>query len=366
MKKLLLFALTAAIAAGCCGRRGSTEESPETLLLKDFAPVSVFNIEQTKVDKAKFPVIDAHSHDYAADKAEIAAWVEAMDAAGVEVTHLLSCNWLGQPLDSMMVKYTDYPDRFRFWCSFDYTGFDQPDWEERALASLQKYYDLGVVGVGEMGDKGFGDLYGHPTPGEGIHLDDPRLKPLLERCGQLGMPINIHIAEPIWMYEPADASNDGMMNGAEWHVDTTAHDCLGYERLIRTFERAVAANPGTNFIACHYLNMTHDLPRLAQMLDKYPNMYVDLAARIPESATIPRAMRKFIVKYADRILFGTDVGMRVSMYRNQYRILETEDEHIYFPDFNNYGYIWAYSGFHLPDDVLEKIYRGNALKLFRK
>jgi predicted TIM-barrel fold metal-dependent hydrolase len=369
MRKVLIIIAITVTVAGCCSRQENGTESaisPEGLLLKDYAPVSVFNIQETNVEKAKFPVIDSHSHDFATNKADVVAWVEAMDAAGVEATNIMSCNWIGQPLDSIIEKYADYPDRFRFWCSFDYTDFDKPDWEERALASLQRYHDMGIVGVGEMGDKGLGDLYGYPVEGRGVHLDNPHLKVLLEKCGELGMPINIHIADPIWMYEPADASNDGLMNGYTWQIDTFAPECLDYDGLMRSFENAVAANPGTTFIACHYLNMTHDLPRLALLLDKYPNMYVDLAARIPETATIPRAMRKFMINYADRILFGTDVGMQVAMYRNQYRILETDDEHIYFPDYNNYGYHWSYSGFYLPDDVLEKIYRGNAVKLFGK
>ncbi len=340
-----MFAMVTIAAASCCGPRQSAKEGdPDNLLLKDFSPVSIYNIGETLVEKARFGVIDAHTHDYAADRNEVEAWVGAMDASGVEVSHVMSCNWLGQPLDSMLHKYAEWPDRFRFWCSFDYTGFDLPDWEERALASLQRYFEMGIVGVGEMGDKGLGDMYGHPVPGRDIHIDNPRLRPLLAKCAELDMPVSIHIAEPIWMYEPME----------------------DYDELIGTFERAVAQNPATTFIACHYLNMNHDLPRLAAMLDRYSNMYIDLAARIPESAAIPRATREFIIKYADRILFGTDVGMNASMYRNQYRILETADEHIYFHDYDNYGYHWPLAGFHLPDDVLEKIYNANAKRLFRR
>jgi hypothetical protein len=367
MKKLLLAVAIALTAVGCCGSKNSVANSGSDLLLKDYKPVSIFNVKKTVVEKPKFPVIDAHSHDYASTKADVAAWVAEMDAAGVEVTHLMSCNWLGQPMDSMVVKYADYPDRFRFWCSFDYSDMDKSDWTERALASLEKYYTMGAVGVGEMGDKGLGDLYGYPTEGRGVHLDDPRLKPLLEKCGELGMPINIHVAEPIWMYMKPDATNDGMMNASLWQVDTTEPGCLDYEGLIQMFLNAVEANPATTFIACHYLNMNDDLPRLGEMLDKYPNMYVDLAARNGESAATPRATREFIIKYADKVLFGTDLAdTKARMYRNVYRILETDDEHFYIPETNNYGYIWPLSGFDLPDDVLRKVYRDNALKLFRQ
>lgn len=364
MNKLATVIIGCLLLAGCSGRQSNgsavTEATPDNLLLKDYSPVSIFNIPATYVEKAKFPVIDVHSHDYAQTEEEIDAWVATMDAAGVEVTHLMSCSWIGRPADEMFSKYAKYPDRFRFWCSFDYTDIDNSDWEQRAIASLERYRELGAVGVGEMGDKGLGDLYGYPSEGRGVHIDDPRIKPLLEKCGELGMPINIHIAEPIWMYEKMDETNDGLMNAYTWQVDTTEAGCLGYDGLIQSFENAVAANPNTTFIACHYLNMSHDLPRLAAMLDKYPNMYVDLAARNAESAATPRATRRFILKYADRILFGTDNGMSADMYRSSYRILETDDEHIY----DGGSYHWALSGFYLPDDVLKKIYRDNALKLF--
>ncbi len=344
----------------CC--QVAWSQDVENLLLKDYRPVSVFRIPVTYVEKACYPVIDAHSHDYAKSKDEVKAWVATMDSVGIAFTHVLSCNWIGEPIEVFMERYSDYPDRFGFWCSFDYTGFDEPGWEKRALASLVRYHELGVIGVGEMGDKGDGDLYGYPAEGRGIHIDHPRLKPLLEKCAELGMPVNIHVAEPVWMYLPVDAANDGLMNSAQWKIDTTAVE-LGYDGLMRSFENAVAANPKTIFIACHYLNMTHDLPRLSRLLDRYPNLYIDIAARVSESAATPRATREFIIRYADRILFGTDNGMRAGMYRSVFRILESDDEHIITPGNSHY---WPLSGFGLPDDVLEKIYRRNAEKLFRK
>jgi predicted TIM-barrel fold metal-dependent hydrolase len=129
-----------------------------------------------------------------------------------------------------------------------------------------------------------------------------------------------------------------------------------------SFENALKANPKTTFIACHYLNMNHDLERLGKLLDKYPNLYIDIAGRMGESAVTPRTTRAFLIKYADRVLFGTDNGMNASMYRHMFRILETDDEHFYIQD---YGYHWSYSGLHLPKKVLKKIYYENAKKLFR-
>lgn len=337
-------------------------QNVENLLLKDYRPVSAFRIPQVEVKKARYPVVDAHSHDYAKSKEEVDEWVNTMDSVGIAFTHIMSCNWIGEPIDVFMERYRDYPDRFGFWCSFDYTGFDEPDWEKRAIASLVHYHKLGVIGVGEMGDKGEGDLYGYPVEGRGIHIDHPQLKPLLEKCASLGMPVNIHVGEPIWMYLPIDANNDGLMNSANWRIDTTKTNCLGYDGLMLHFENALKANPKTTFIACHYLNMNHDLPRLGRLLDQYPNLYLDISARVSESAATPRATREFIIRYADRILFGTDNGRRAQMYQSVFRILESNDEHIITPGNSHY---WPLSGFGLPDDVLKKIYRSNAEKLFK-
>jgi len=365
MKKLLIFALAALAMVACTNNSGSKPvESPmDTILLNDYRPVNVNNIPETYIEKGKFPVIDFHSHDYATSKEEVAEWVKTMDACGITETHIMHCSWIGDPLESVIERYADYPDRFKFWCCFDYTQMLQDGSADEAIAYLEKCHALGAIGVGEMGDKGEGDLYARPTEGRGIHLDDPRLHPVLTKCGELHMPISIHIAEPYWMYLPQDRYNDGLPNGAVWHVDTTAAGCLGYNGLMTSFENAVRENPNTIFIACHYLNMNQDLPRLGALLDKYPNLYVDIAARVAEAAQTPRATRDFLIKYQDRVLFGTDNGMGADMYRNIFRVFETADEHFYIHDFN---YHWALSGFYLPDSVLEKIYNKNATRILQE
>lgn len=369
MKPKKLLSLLLLLCAGTVAAQPATND-PEAdkaaireLKLKDFAPESIFRIPVTHVEKARFDVIDAHSHDYAESDEQIAEWVRTLDACGIVKTNVMHCSWIGRTFEEVIERYAPYKDKFAFWCCFDYTGFGEAGWAERAVARLEECRRLGAVGVGEMVDKGLGDTYARPVSGDSIHLDDPLMKPLLERCGELGMPVSIHIAEPIWMYRPLDAHNDGLMNGANWAVDTTVEGCRDYEELMATFERAVAAYPNTTFIACHYLNMNQDLDRLGALLDKYPNLYLDLAGRMGESAVTPRATRRFLIKYADRVLYGTDNGMSPAMYHMTFRLLETDDEHIYNPD---YGYHWSYSGFDLPDDVLKKIYHDNAARLLNQ
>ena len=360
MKKLFIISI-AALALVACTNKTETKESPaDKVLVRDFFPTNVNNLPVTKVEKAKYPIIDMHSHDYVESEEDIQNWVKVMDEVGVLNTAIMHCAWIGRPFEEFVKAYEPYKDRFRFWCCFDYTDIDTPEGMEHSLKTLERYHEMGAVGVGELGDKGFGDLYARPVEGQGIHIDDPRIKPLLEKCAELKMPVSIHIGEPIWMYLPMDETNDGLPNGASWHVDTTDVNCLGYYGLINTFENAVRENPKTLFIACHYLNMNHDLVRLGQMLDNYPNMYVDIAARVAESAQTPRATREFLIKYQDRVLFGTDNGMSADMYHNIFRVLETNDEHFYVPEFN---YHWYLSAFNLPDEVLQKIYYKNAERI---
>ncbi len=338
------------------------ERGIEDLKLRNYRPNSIYNIPKTNIETAAFPVIDMHSHDYAANDAEVDQWVETMEKIGIEKTVILSYQ-TGPAFDSVINKYSRYPDKFEIWCGLDYTGYDTDEnWSEKAINELERCYALGARGVGELGDKGEGLLYSKPTPGYGLHMDDPRLQPVWARCAQLGMPVNVHVAEPIWMYEPMDSTNDGLMNAYTWRVDLSDEQTLDHGELMQTLENVVRENPKTTFIACHFANCSYDLSIVGRMLDKYPNLWLDNSARYAETAPIPRFVKSFYEKYSDRILYGTDMGMAEDMYKVTLRILESEDEHFY--EFDLFGYHWALNGIGLPEDVLRKIYRENALKMY--
>jgi predicted TIM-barrel fold metal-dependent hydrolase len=337
-------------------------QNPESLLLKNYRPVSIYNIPVTKIERAAYPIIDVHSHDYAKTDAEIKQWVKNMDACGIEKAIIMT-ETAGPKFDSIYNKYAKYGSRFEIWCGFDYTGYDKPGFGPAAVKELERCHKLGARGVGELGDKGLGLFYEDPVKAWGMHLDDPRMKPLFEKCAELNMPINIHEADPIWMYEKMDSTNDGLMNAMEWRIDMSKPGIIGFDALIRTLENAVKNNPKTTFIACHFANLNHDLAKLADMLDKYPNLYADIAARYAESAPIPRYMKAFYEKYQDRLLYGTDMSYDTSMYRITFRILETNDEHFY--EIGLFGYHWALNGFGLSKEVLKKIYHDNATKIYK-
>ena len=330
------------------------------LKLKDYHPVSIYKTAQVKIEKAKYPVIDFHSHDYPKSNAEVDAWVKTMDETGIAKTMILSYS-TGAGFDSVVDRYIRYKDRFDVWCGFDYTGYDKPGWQQHAIAELERCYKKGARGVGELGDKGLGELYSRPVPGYGLHIDDPRMKPLLEKCAELHMPVSVHVAEDAWMYLAADSANDGLMNAATWKVDLSKKGILNHDQLITTLENAVKENPKTIFIACHLANCCSDLHVLARLFDTYPNLWADIAARYGEIAPVPRYTKAFMEKYADRLVYGTDMGTSPDMYRSTFRILETEDEHFYEQAFFNYH--WPLYGLALSDELLKKLYYDNAKKI---
>lgn len=364
MKIVFIFLITITFFISGC-KNSNTEEPKEddlskTLLLSHFKPKSIYNIPRTSIEKAKYPVIDVHSHSYPENEEQIAQWVKRMDKLNIKKTFILS-KATGAKFDSIYALYSKYPDHFDVWCGFDYSGYNQPGYGPAAVAELERCFKVGAKGVGELGDKGNGMFYSFPGPkAMGMHIDDPRMDPLLEKCAELNMPINIHVTEPMWMYETMDSTNDGLMNAYEWRRDNK-NDELDHAGLIKTLENAVKKHPQTTFIACHFANCSHDLNILGALFDTYPNIYADNAARYAETAPIPRFVKAFYEKYQDRLLYGTDMGFDMGMYGITFRILETEDEHFYEQD--QFGYHWALNGFGLSDAVLSKVYSKNAERI---
>ena len=353
------------LGVSCSTEPGHQAVAPgvDKLALSDYRPHSIYRIPVTSIEKAAFPVIDMHSHDYAQNQEEIDQWVETMKEAGIQKTLILS-KQTGAGFDSVVSKYAMYPVQFEIWCGIDFTGYDSDeDWIKSAIIELERCFAMGARGVGELGDKGEGLLYSKPTAAYGLHMDDPALRPFWKRCAELGMPVNVHMAEPIWMYETMDSTNDGLMNAWTWRVDLSKKGKLDHGGLMTSLDGVVSQNPNTTFIACHFANCSHDLEILGRMLDSHPNLWADIAARYAETAPIPRFVSAFYQKYQDRLLYGTDMGMDPEMYGVTFRILESEDEHFY--ENERFGYHWALNGFGLPEEILEKVYSQNAKKLYK-
>jgi uncharacterized protein len=370
--------------------------SPPTILLNGYVPQSIYRIPVTIVKKAKYPIYDAHCHGRGPLSAQ--KMVKIMDAVGVQKSLVFTGASTLDRFKEISRQYAQFPDRFDMWCLFDMNNFGQPDFEKTALKSLEDCHRAGARGVGEIHDKGRGFIWQYsgkrprsgrppahlnggptytrgPSPPvlngpRGPHADDPRLDALWNRAGQLGMPISIHVSDPIWAYQPMDYTNDGLMNGWTWRIilESGMYD---HNQLVNSLDITAGRHPKTTFIACHLCNLDYDLGRLGKMLDRHPNLYADIAARFAETATIPRFTRQFLMKYPDRVVYGTDVWYNQPFFRTTFRILETEDEHFYergkveTANFN-FNYHWTLNAFGLPDSVLKNIYHDNAINIFKK
>ena len=368
-----LLGLSAFLPASAVGRSVETQDaksansaaakpkdlpSPDTILLKDYRPKSIYKIPITQIDKAKHPIIDMHSHPYAKTAQQVDEWRKNMDECGVQKTMILTMT-TGPEFDEILRKYSKYPDRFGIGCGIDLSGYDKPGFGPAAIKELERCHQAGAHVVGEIHDKGEG-LKSGKSAAPGMHPDDGRMDGIWQRCGELGMPVILHVADPMWMYQKMDNTNDGLMNAYKWRLDNKPNivDLLG---MVDIFDRTLAKHRNTTFIACHFMNLDYNLSRLGEMFDRNPNLYADISARYAETAPIPRFASKFYEKYAGRLVYGTDMGSGKSMYRVTFRILESLDEHFY--EFDQFGYHWALNGFGLSDDVLNQVYNANATKI---
>jgi len=299
-----------------------------------------------------------HSHPYAKTPEQVDEWVRNMDEVGVQKTVILTMS-TGAAFDDIQSKYGKYPERFEMWCGFDFTGYDKPGFGPGAMKELERCKQAGARGVGEIHDKGQG-LRSGKSSAPGMHPDDARMDPVWEKCGELGMPISLHVADPIWMYQKMDRFNDGLMNALYWRLDNQPN-IVDLSGMIDILERTLAKHRNTTFVACHFANLDYDLGRLGEVLERNPNLYADISARYAETAPIPRFAAQFYEKHADRLVYGTDMGFDKPMYHITFRILESLDEHFY--EIEQFSYHWSLNGLGLSDAVLKQVYHDNAAKL---
>lgn len=330
----------------------------DSILLKDYKPASSLVVPVTEVAKARFPVIDIHTHssmNQIKTAEDVDAWVRTMDEVGIE-TSIVFTGAVGAEFDRQSELFLSrHPGRFQVWCDLLVEDIDAPDYPERAVQELVRCYEKGARGVGELSDKGRGLQRDELPRDERLHFTDPRLAPFWEKCGELGLPINFHIADHPSCWQPLGPNQERTPDFQ--HFNLSDKDVPSYEELLAMRDRMLESHPRTTFIACHLSNQGNDLGSLGDALDRYPNLFADVSARDYEIGRQPRNAHRFLARYRDRILFGTDMGRDAEMYRGWWRVLETADE--YLP-----GRVWwPYYGLELPDGVLQFLYRDNARRI---
>jgi predicted TIM-barrel fold metal-dependent hydrolase len=330
--------------------------------LSEWKPVSNAVVPVTNVEQAKFPVIDVHKH-IGTDGNSIAAGLAAMDATNVKaVVHLTG--GFGARLQETIDNLKSHAGRFAVCTQIDWSTIDDPDFSAKAVRNLEQARDMGAQCLKLTKVLG---LYVKDKNKQFVAINDPRFDPLWAKCAELNFPVMIHVADPVAFFRSWDETNEAyvaLLNHPEWYFhgkDYEGTERFSFEEIIRQRNDIVARHPKTTFVALHYASLSHDLGAVAKLLDRYPNLMVEMGARNWALGTAPNSGRKFAIQYADRILFGTDGGIRAEQFREYIRTLETDDDMISFRTPSPWGPIY---GVHLPDDVLRKIYNENAKKLF--
>ncbi len=355
---VLCAALVSVLSLGSRPRAQQTRGSG--LDVRDYEPRSTLIVDSNPVPRAKFPVIDVHSHHRPGfSTAEWSEIVNAMDGLNLQVLVNLSGGSGATIVRGVnTIQQSDHPERMVFFSNLDFRGGVKPGFGERAAAQLERDVAAGAVGLKFF--KNFG-IDVRDENGVRVAVDDPELDPVFEVAGQLGVPVLMHVGEPLSFYEPVDQYNE------RWLELTLlprrrlpADQYPGFETMMEERNRRFARHPGTNFIAAHMGWHANDLGRLGRLLDRMPNVYVETGAILYELGRQPWTAREFFESYQDRILFGKD-SFAPDEFPYYWRTFETRDE--YFDYYRGYHAFWQMYGMDLPDEVLKKVYYRNALKL---
>jgi predicted TIM-barrel fold metal-dependent hydrolase len=260
----------------------SVESGPmDSVLLKDYAPQSSLVVPETKVEKAKYPVIDVHTHPSMNNLItvdDVKAWLRTMDEVGI-VTSVVFIEAVGEEFARQSSLFKPYPDRFMLFCSLDSTNIEAPDYPQRAAAELERCYRMGARGVGELSDKGWGMQSGMgalnvdgkkegPLPRDRrLHPDDPRLDLFWEKCAELNLPVNLHIADHPSCWQPLGPNQERTPDFQ--HFNLVGKEVPSYQELLTMRDRMLAKHPRTKFIACHLSNQGNDLASLSKFVRRY-------------------------------------------------------------------------------------------------
>ena len=364
---------------------------PQTLLMPPGAEVDPAAVQKLADGwRAEHRLIDLHQHvDYSTQ--HLARAVKIMDTVGLGLAVNLDGDTVtagpkGGPSAferNKTLADSLYPGRFLHYMHLDYRGWDQLDFAERAARQIEQGHRLGAAGLKEFKRLG---LYLRDGQGRLLKVDDAKLDPVWEKCGELGMPVSIHVADPRAFWLPFDERNERWKELKDhknwWFGDANKYP--GWKELLESLNRVVARHPKTTFVCVHFANNAEEMDWVEQSLDRYPNMMADLAARIPEIGRHdPTQVRRLFLKHQDRILFATDFmvydrlilgssgneppptdAQAETFYAKEWRWLETLDHD--WPHMTPIQGDWHISSIGLPASVLRKIYFDNARKLLRR
>jgi len=358
--------------------------------LSEYEPRSMLHVKETQVERARYPLIDIHVHLSFSTKTENGVSVApqrhflaspesllpTMDSCNIRALTNLTGGF-GDGLAEAVQKFDKaHPGRFYTFVEPSYNRFLDPNYPKLQSQAIADAHSAGAKGLKILKTLGL-YLRENITSGKLVKVDDTRFDPMWDTCGQLSIPVAVHVSDPIAFFLPTDRFNERyeeLNNHPDWSFYD--HDFPSNAELLEARNRVFARHPKTQFVALHVGNFAEDLENVSQNLDRFPNMFVDIAARIGELGRQPRNARKFFEKYQDRILFGTDATPHApqfpqqmygdKLYQIYFRFLETDDEYFdYAPAKVPPQGRWRIYGINLPDGILQKVYSVNAARLLR-
>jgi predicted TIM-barrel fold metal-dependent hydrolase len=336
-----------------------TPEFPPPSIL-DYKPRSTLVVPQHPVPRAKYPVIDFHSHQPAPiGTAEFDRVVASMDPLNLQVL-VNSSGVSGDRLLQAMqaLRSSKHKDRMVQFTTINFNNVG-PGFGQRAAQQLEADVKAGAIGVGEI-NKGFG-INARKSDGTRLHLDDPELDPIWQTAARLNIPVFIHTADPQEFFQPLDYNNERWLELALYPDRRfPSPPNPTFDELMAERDRLFKRHPKTTFVAAHLGWHANNLARLGKMFDEMPNLYSEVGAVLYDLGRQPRTAREFLIKYQDRVMFGKD-SYQPDEFPYYWRVFETGDE--YFDYYRDYHAFWKLYGLQLPDQVLRKLYYQNALKL---
>ena len=330
----------------------------QELSFEEYNPESTLVVPGEPILRAKYPFIDIHGHQRNMPDQDLSPVVAAMDTLNLAIMINLSGR-SGEQLNKSVKNVAEhYPNRFVVFANVDFEGVGSPNWTENAVAQLEKDIKNGARGLKIYKSLG---MRHKDVNGNRVAINDPRLDPIWAKCGEMGVPVLIHAADPKSFWDPFDADNERWLE-LKTHPRRKRGDDnpAPWETIIGEQHDMFRKHPNTTFINAHFGWYANNLGALSDLMDEIPNMYVEIAAIIAELGRQPRNARAFFEKYQDRILFGKD-SWKPEEFPTYFRVLESSDE--YFPYHKKYHAFWAMYGMNLPDEILKKVYYKNALKI---
>jgi uncharacterized protein len=335
--------------------------SGQKMDFEEYDPPSTLVVPEHHITSAKFPFIDVHSHQYNMPNQDLSLLIADMDKLNMRVMVNLSGKAGGESghLEGALKNVkAHYPNRFIVFTNIDFSRIDDPDWTSRTTRQLEEEVKAGAGGLKIFKSLG---MFVRDSNGKRVKIDDPRIAPIWDKCGELGIPVLIHSADPKPFWDPMDKNNERWLE-LKTHPGRRRSDTdpAPWQTIIDEQHNIFRDHPKTKFINAHLGWYGSNLEKLADLLDQYPNMYTEIGAVIAELGRQPRMARAFLIKYQDRVMFGKDSWVPAE-YETYFRVLESADD--YFPYHKRYHAFWRMYGLDLPDEVLRKIYYQNALRI---